>query len=143
MGKEKIMAHLSLELPSMYGDHHVLEVRRILLGFNGVKEVYASSAFQVVEVDYDGRKTTKKTLIAALEDAGYTSDFNIPEEQSIPAHEGKETAYFRHTEASENTGNTVSFEQAVRVQRSPLWPCPGMGPIKTNILEVDEETEDG
>ena len=137
------MASLSLELPSMYGDHHVLEVRRILLEFDGVKEVYASSGFRALEVEYDGKKTPKKTLIAALESAGYTSDFAIPEESAIPANEQKDTAYFRHTEASEQTGNTVGFEQVVKVQRSPLWPCPGMGPVKTKILEVDQEDEDG
>jgi hypothetical protein len=133
------MASFSLELPSMYGDHHVLEVRRILLEQDGVSNVYASSGFQVVEVEYNSKKTPKKDLIAALEKAGYTSDFKIPEEQSIPANEQKETAYFRHTEASENTGNIVSFEQSVKVQRSPLWPCPGMGAVKTKTLEVDEE----
>ena len=133
------MASLSLELPSMYGDHHVKEVRRILLDFDGVNEVYASSGFQAVEVDYNSKKTPKKDLIAALENAGYTSDFVIPEESSIPANEQREDAYFRHTEASEQTGNTVSFEQSVKVQRSPLWPCPGMGPVKTATLEVEEE----
>jgi copper chaperone CopZ len=133
------MASFSLELPSMYGDHHVLEVRRILLELDGVSDVYASSGFQVIEVEYNSKKTPKKDLIAALEKAGYSSDFKIPEEQSIPANEQKESAYFRHTEASENTGNTVSFEQTVRVQRSPLWPCPGMGAVKTKTLEVDEE----
>lgn len=133
------MTKMSLELPSMYGDHHVIEVRRILLEFDGVKEVYASSGFRALEVEYDGRKTPKKTLVAALEDAGYTQDFEIPEESSIPANEQKDQAYFRHTEASEQTGNTVSFEQAVKVQKSPLWPCPGMGAVKTQTLKVDEE----
>jgi len=38
-----------LELPAMYGDHHVTEVRHILLGLDGVKDVYASSGFRVVE----------------------------------------------------------------------------------------------
>ena len=133
------MAKMSLDLPSMYGDHHVTEVRRILLGMDGVSEVYASSAFRAVEVEYNSKKTPKKDLIAALEEAGYSQDFVIPEESSIPANEDREAAYFRHTEASEQTGNTVSFEQAVKVQRSPLWPCPGMGPVKTATLEVDEE----
>jgi hypothetical protein len=114
-----------------------------LLEFEGVKEVYASSGFQVVEVEYDGRKTSQEDLTKALEKAGYTWDFNLPEEQPIPANEQREKAYFRHTEASEHTGNIVSFEQAVKVQRSPLWPCPGMGPIKPPILEVDKETDDG
>ena len=133
------MASLSLELPTMYGDHHVIEVRRILLEFDGVTEVYASSGFRAVEVEYNSKKTPKKDLIAALEKAGYTGDFAMALESSIPANEQRETAYFRHTEASEHTGNTVNFEQVVRVQRSPLWPCPGMGPLKPANLIVDEE----
>ncbi len=137
------MASLSLELPTMFGDHHVLEVRRILLGFEGVEEVYASSGFGVLEVEYNSKKVTKKDLTAALEEAGYLGDFSMAMEPSSPANEDIEGAYFRHTEAFEQTGNTVSFEQAVKVHRSPLWPCPGMGPVKTKILEVDEETQDG
>jgi len=133
------MASLSLELPSMYGDHHVIEVRRILLELEGVSEVYASSGFQAVEVEYNSKKTPKKDLIAALDKAGYLGDFAMALESSIPANEQRESAYFRHTEASEQTGNTVNFEQAVRVQRSPLWPCPGMGPLKPATLEVDKE----
>jgi len=137
------MASLSLELPSMYGDHHVIEVRRILLEFEGVKEVYASSGFRAVEVEYNSKKTPKKDLIAALEKAGYTGDFNIALEPSTPANEDVKGAYFRHTEAAEQTGNIMSFEQTVKVQRSPLWPCPGMGPVKMQILEVEKENEDG
>jgi copper chaperone CopZ len=137
------MASLSLELPTMFGDHHVIEVRRILLEFEGVTDVYASSGFRAVEVDYNSKKTPKKDLIAALENAGYIGDFAMALESSVPANEQRETAYFRHTEASEQTGNTVNFEQSVRVQRSPLWPCPGMGPVKTEILIVDEEEKDG
>ena len=137
------MASLSLELPTMYGDHHVIEVRRILLEFDGVKDVYASSGFRVVEVEYDSKKTPKKDLVAALDTAGYTGDFAMALESSVPANEQRESAYFRHTEASEQTGNTVGFEQAVRIQRSPLWPCPGMGPLKPATLKVDKENEDG
>jgi len=133
------MASLSLELPKMYGDHHVLEVRRILLDFEGVKEVYASSGFHVVEVEYNSKKTPKKDLEAALEKAGYMGDISIAVEPSTPANDDVKSATFRHSEASEQVGNTVSFEQVVKVQRSPLWPCPGMGPVKTQILEVDEE----
>ena len=137
------MASLSLELPSMYGDHHVIEVRRILLGMEGVSDVYASSGFRIVEVEYNSKKTPKKDLIAALEEAGYMGDFSIATEPSTPANEDVDGAFFRHTEAFEQTGNTMSFEQEVRFQRSPLWPCPGMGTVKTKLLEVDEETQDG
>jgi copper chaperone CopZ len=133
------MASLTLEIPSMFGDHHVIEVRRILLGLEGVSDVYASSGFRVVEVEYNSKKTPKQDLVAALEEAGYLGDFSMAMEPSTPANEDVAGAYFRHTEAFEQTGNTVSFEQAVRVQRSPLWPCPGMGPVKTQTLEVDEE----
>lgn len=137
------MASLSLEIPSMFGDHHVIEVRRILLEFEGVTDVYASSGFGVVEVEYNSKKTPKKDLIDALEKAGYMGDFSLATEPSTPANEDVKGAYFRHTEAFEQTGNTVSFEQQVKVHRSPLWPCPGMGPVKTKLLEVDEETQDG
>lgn len=137
------MASLSLELPTMFGDHHVIEVRRILLEFDGVSEVYASSGFGVVEVEYNNKKTPKKDLVDALERAGYMGDFKMALEPSIPANEDVKGAFFRHTEATEQTGNTMSFEQTVKVKRSPLWPCPGMGPVKTKILEVDEENEDG
>jgi copper chaperone CopZ len=137
------MASLSLELPLMYGDHHVINVRQILLELEGVKEVYASSGFQVLEVEFDGRKTSEEDLTAALEKAGYTGDFNFPEELSIPANEQKDKAFFRHSEASEQTGNIVGFEQTVKFQRSPLWPCPGMGPLKPATLTVDKENTDG
>ncbi len=134
---------ITVELPSMYGDHHVIEVRRILLGIDGVKEVYASSGFQAVEVDFDGRKTSEEDLTAALEKAGYSKDFQLPEELSIPATEQKEGAYFRHTAAYEETKNTVGFKQNVSYQRSPLWPCPGMGALKPAVLSVEKETDDG
>ena len=137
------MASLSLELPTMYGDHHVINVRQILLELEAVKEVYASSGFQVVEVEYNSKKTPKKDLIAALENAGYTGDFLMPEELSIPANEQTEKAFFRHSEASEQTGNIVGFEQTVKFQRSPLWPCPGMGPLKPATLTVDKENKYG
>jgi copper chaperone CopZ len=137
------MAKVLFELPSMYGDHHVLEVRRILGEIEGVKEIYASSGFQAVEVEFDGRKISEEELKEALENGGYSEDFQLPKELSIPATEQKEAAYFRHTEAFEQTKNTVGFAQTVRYQRSPLWPCPGMGLLKPAALNVDKETEDG
>lgn len=137
------MKTLSLDLPAMYGDHHVMDVRRLLLEVDGVKEVYASSGFQVVEVAYDGRKTTAEEIKAPLEEAGYLGEFDLPVEQSVPATEQKEGAFFRHTEAYAETKNTVGFRQKVRYQRSPLWPCPGMGALKPAALSVEEETKDG
>jgi hypothetical protein len=45
--------NLTLELPALYADHHVLEVRRILQEMPGISEVYASSAYQMVDVRFD------------------------------------------------------------------------------------------
>jgi len=127
------MANLSLELPAMYGDHHVKEVRRILLEFDGVTEVYASSGFHVVEVEYNGKKTPKKDLVAALEKAGYIGDLSISVEPSTPAYLSEGKKYFRTTSRSEETRNIIGFEQEVEYQGRTQWPCPGLGLL--NVVE--------
>jgi len=38
------MQQMIVDLPGMYADHHVLRVRQVLLGTQGVKEVTASAA---------------------------------------------------------------------------------------------------
>jgi copper chaperone CopZ len=132
------MANLSLELPMMYGDHHVKEVRRVLLEVEGVKEVYASSSFHTVDVSYDTKKTNKKKLIAALDEAGYSGELAIPLEPSIPVTEREGEKYFRHTVSSPETQNIIGFEQNVGYEGRSKWPIPGMG-----ILDVAEtQTEE-
>jgi copper chaperone CopZ len=59
------------EVPALFGDHHVVEVRRMLLEMPGVTDVYASSAFHVVDVTYDEEKTGEPGLTSKLEEAGY------------------------------------------------------------------------
>ena len=44
------MEVFTIELPAMYGDHHVVEVRRILLDITGVEAVYASRGFRAAEI---------------------------------------------------------------------------------------------
>lgn len=125
------MKTLSLELPTMYGDHHVLEVRRILLEMPGVEDVYASSSFQVVEVTYDPAKLDADKITAKLEEAGYSGELPVPAEAGEASYvaDGKES-FFRHTTAFEQVGKTVGFAQNVGYTGRPLWPCPGMGTIK-------------
>ena len=53
-----MMEKITVDLPTMYGDHHVTDVRRILLALPGVEDVYASSAFRLVEVTFDPTKTS-------------------------------------------------------------------------------------
>lgn len=124
------MPNLILELPSMYGDHHVVEVRRLLLELPGVTDVYASSSFRIVEVQYDDAKLTPDQIESALDEAGYAGELPMPTETAVSATENNGQTFFRHTAAFVQTGKSVGFTQQIAYSGRPLWPCPGMGPIK-------------
>ena len=131
---------LSIDLPTMYGDHHVTEVRHLLLELDGVDDVYASSGFQVVEIQYDEAKLDEEAIKSVLGDAGYLGELQISVEQgAIEDRENGDKPFFRHTIAYEQTGRDVNFAQQVPFAGRPLWPCPGMGPIK----HVEEEMTNG
>jgi copper chaperone CopZ len=132
------METLTLELSTLYGDHHVVEVRRILLALPGVSDVYASSAFHTVEVSYDPAVNSPENIRLALAEAGYLGEMPTPIESEIAAYQSNQVdTYFRHTEVYENVRSTVSFAQNVAYEGRPLWPCPGMGPIKTRKPEEE------
>jgi len=132
------METLTLELPTLYGDHHVMEVRRILLALPGVKDVYASSAFHTTEVSYDPNQVDPSSIHAVLEEAGYLGDMPTPVEADTATYlKDQSNTYFRHTEVYENVRSAVSFAQNVAYQGRPLWPCPGMGPIATQKIEEE------
>ncbi len=132
------MTEFSLEVPVMYADHHVQEVRRVLFEIEGVKEIYASSSFHTVKIDYDAKKTNQTKIKAALEQAGYSGELAIPLESSLPVTERKGEKYYRHTSSSTQTENIIGFEQNVGYQGRSQWPIPGMG-----ILDVAEtQTEE-
>ena len=57
------MKTISFQIPTMFGDHHVTEVRRILLEAPGVEDVYASSGFQVIEVAVDESKPNESWAV--------------------------------------------------------------------------------
>ena len=127
------------EMPALFADHHVLEVRRILTELPGVIEVYASSAFQVVEVQYDESKINDLQIAMKLDEAGYLGEWTIPVEAGADAQRtGSEPKpFFRHSAVYETTKKTVAFAQRVGYQGRPLWHCPGMG----TITVPQEETE--
>ena len=132
------MDTLRLEVQAMYGDHHVVEVRRILFGLPGVEDVYASSSFRVVEVTYDPGKVSPEQIKACLEEAGYLGELPLPAESGEAAYgRGNGKSFFRHTMVYENTRQVVSFAQKVNYSGRPLWPCPGMGLIKSNKPEEE------
>ena len=121
----------TFETPALFGDHHVAEVRRILLELTGVNEVYASSAFQVIEVKFDPQKIQAAQITACLEEAGYLGELPMQIETGIAAERKDGDNSFRHTAVYETVKGTVSFAQRVNYNGRPLWPCPGMGTIKT------------
>jgi copper chaperone CopZ len=119
------------EVPVMYGDHHVSEVRRILLSIPGVENVYASSAFRVVEVAYDPEKVNDVEIQVKLEDAGYLGEWLLHTEsgKAVGSSDGI-PPFMRHTAVNEQVKKVVGFAQNVNYRGRPLWPCPGMGTIK-------------
>jgi hypothetical protein len=125
------MNRLAFDVPAMYADHHVVEVRRILFEDPGVDTVNASSAFHVVEVGFDPDKTSADTLRAKLDQAGYLDDLQVPRESGKPAVGYDGDTYFRHTAAYESAGPVISFGQEIAAPGRPLWACPGMGPAPT------------
>jgi copper chaperone CopZ len=128
------------EVPAMYADHHVTEVRKILLELEGVVNVYASSAFQVVEVMYDETKINDLEIAVKLDDAGYLGEWSLPIETNAAQQttEGQ-NPYFRHSITYETTKQTVSFGQTVPpYQGGPARHCPGIGAVR-----MDEEENNG
>lgn len=124
------MATTTLDLPMMYGDHHVVEVRNLLSSIPGVEEIYASSCFRVVEVSFDESQTHAEAIAKRLEEAGYAGELTLPVEQGTGSTVGNgREAYFRHTAVFEQVGDVVSFGQRAPYQGRPLWPCPGVGKL--------------
>ncbi len=65
------MDKITLTIPAMYADHHVIAVKRLLSPISGVENVFASSAFKEVTIEFDASKTSRDALVKALSDAGY------------------------------------------------------------------------
>ena len=120
----------TFESPALFGDHHVSEVRRILFELTGVSEVYASSAFQIIEVKYDPAKIKVEQITACLEEAGYLGKVPMLVETGVAVEKIGGDQFFRHTAVYETVKGTVAFAQRVDYSGRPLWPCPGLGPVK-------------
>ena len=73
----------AFDAPALYGDHHVSEVQRILKELPGVEDVYASSAFQAIEVSFDEKKITADKIATRLEEAGYVGDIPMLAEAGV------------------------------------------------------------
>ena len=127
------MKTVTFDTPALFGDHHVMEVRRILLDIKGVKEVYASSAFHAVEVKFDAKAVSERVIEACLQDAGYLGELPLTVETGVARPRNDSDGQFRHTTTYAATQQVVSFAQRVNYQGRPLWPCPGMGPVEIKV----------
>lgn len=124
------METITINLPKMYGDHHVTEVRSRLLALPGVEDVYASSAFHVMRARIDPAKVSEADLRAQLEAAGYLGDQAIEAEVwKSGTPQDTEDNPFRHTAALDGV-KTMSFTQQVEDTARALWPCPGLGSLQ-------------
>jgi len=120
------MQKSTFDTPALFGDHHVTEVRRMLFDSPGVKDVYASSCFHIVQVEFDEKLVTHERLLKVLEDAGYLG--NIP--MMVETGKSEEGAsVFRNTATYSTLKKNVSFAQKAPYTGRPLWNCPGMGVI--------------
>jgi copper chaperone CopZ len=66
------MERLTLTLPAMWADHHVLAVRAALADMPGVADTQASARDFTVQVAFDPTTTTSEAVAAKLAEAGYT-----------------------------------------------------------------------
>ena len=103
----------------------------------GVSDVYASSAFQVVEITYDPAVVNDLEIKIKLDDAGYLGEWSMVMEPATAGAVRNENQdpFFRHTTVYGDTRQIVSFAQDIGYAGRPLWPCPGMGPVNG----MDEE----
>ena len=128
---------ITIQTPALYGDHHVVEVHRMLGELSGVEEVYASSAFHAVEVVYDPDKVEAGAIEDVLAEAGYTEELPVAVEADASTYleADRSQSFFRHTEVFETNREVVSFAQDVSYSGRPLWHCPGFGVIKETMEE--------
>ena len=107
------MAKTVLDVPTLWADHHVLKVREALVNLDGVNDVYASSAWKQVLVDYNNKKVKKADLEKALADAGY------------PVGKGEVPVVVQPTE----------------IRRDPQWTVMGARTTETNQVDLEMSGE--
>jgi excisionase family DNA binding protein len=115
--EEASMENTLFTIPSMYADHHVIAVRQALLALSGVEEVWASSAWQQVQVTYDPVTLSPDDLSQALEHAGY------PIGDGTPAGNGHQPS-------------TVS-----PASKDPAWDVLGVRVTETNRVDLEMSGE--
>lgn len=87
------MASVTVSVPTMFADHHVLKVRDVLFAMEGVEDVIASSAWHAVIVTYDPEKIEPSAIEKVLAEAGYTPGQTTPILASLIGTQFKDPAW--------------------------------------------------
>lgn len=106
------MESVRLNLPTMYGDHHVVKVRQLISILTGVVDMRASAAQQQIVVTYDPTKITADAIASALSSGGY------PPGEAPGAMAPADVDDLRHVAAS---------DRAEAVPESKYQPPPTFG----------------
>lgn len=128
------MSSVVVNVPGMYADHHVVEVRRILLQMPGVTAVYASSAFGIVEIGFDAEGAAADGLVRCLAEAGYVSELPTPMESGDAASDSTAAGgqYRRFSTTRAAAGTAVAFRRE---------PARGTPPASTGERPADAKDE--
>ncbi len=86
------MEQMTLQIPRMWADHHVLAVRKALAAL-GVQEIQASAAHNLVRLAFDPAAVRREQVLQALEQAGYASTEAVEFPQP-PANKERGSAWF-------------------------------------------------
>ena len=81
------MMNLIVDVPGMYGDHHVLRLRQALLDIQGVSEITASAARRKVAVRFDEATTSPDAIREAIVSAGYPPEVELVATEFPKRHE--------------------------------------------------------
>lgn len=76
------MEELTLVIPGMWADHHVLAVRDLLREDDAVMSTTASALERAVRVEYDAKRTDPQRIADLLAEGGYVC--GEPEEAAGP-----------------------------------------------------------
>jgi copper chaperone CopZ len=76
------MEELTLAIPGMWADHHVLSVRGLLREDDAVMFTAASALERAVRIKYDASRTDPQRIVALLAEGGYAC--GAPEEAAGP-----------------------------------------------------------
>ena len=128
------MKQAKFDIPVLFGDHHVLEIKKIFSEVEGVSDIYISSAYNFVKIEYDENVTNEEVFISFLKDSGYEDGMGFETETFgvDPAAEGHKK-HFRKSVLYGQTGETQGFKQNVTKTTRKNWPSPGMGNLETGI----------